>query len=156
VIEIRLVLVAIDFSDISETVMDYAHSLAVAWNARLLVVHVVHDLSYFTGIYITDTPLPDLQQRLEAEARERLDALCQTVLSDQVRYEAVVETGRPVVEISRLAREHGVDCLVIGAHSTDKPEHQLFGSTAQRLLHQPTCPVFMIPLRKSSEFISQG
>ena len=71
-VEIRVILVAIDFSDISATVMDYAQSLAAAWQARLLVVHVVYDLSFFTGIYFTDTPLPELQQRLEAEARERL------------------------------------------------------------------------------------
>ena len=50
-VEIRVILVAIDFSDISATVMDYAQSLAAAWQARLLVVHVVYDLSFFTGIY---------------------------------------------------------------------------------------------------------
>ena len=68
-INIRIILVAIDCSDLSQTVLAYACSLAMAWQARLLVVHVVHDLSYFAGIYHTDTPLPELQQRLEAEAR---------------------------------------------------------------------------------------
>jgi nucleotide-binding universal stress UspA family protein len=155
-VEIRVILVAIDFSDLSAMVMEYAQSLAAAWNARLIVVHVVHDLSYFTGIYITDTPLPELQQRLEAEARERVEALCQTTVSPRVSYDTFVVTGRPVVEIQRLLREHDADCLVMGAHSTDKPEHQLFGSTAQRLLQHTACPVFLIPPRKTSEFISQG
>jgi nucleotide-binding universal stress UspA family protein len=155
-VEIQVILAAIDFSDISDTVMEYAHSLALAWDARLVVVHVVHDLSYFTGIYVTDTPLPELQQRLEAEARERLEAICQAVLDRNTPYEALVVTGRPVVEIQRLLKTHGADCLVMGAHSTDKPEHQLFGSTAERLLHQTACPVFLIPPRKSSEFVSQG
>jgi nucleotide-binding universal stress UspA family protein len=155
-VEIRVILVAIDFSDISDTVMAYAHSLALAWDARLMVVHVVHDLSYFTGIYVTDTPLPELQQRLEAEARERLEAICQAALDRDTPYEAMVVTGRPVVEIQRLLKAHSADCLVMGAHSTDKPEHQLFGSTAQRLLHQTACPVFLIPPRRSSEFVSQG
>jgi len=156
VINIRVILVAIDFSDLSPTVMDYACSLAVAWQARLLVVHVVHDLSYFTGMYHTDTPLPELQQRLEAEAHERLEALCQSQLGTQVPCEALVVTGRPMVEIHHLIRQHEVDCLVIGAHSTDKPEHQLFGSTAERLLHHISCPIFMIPPRQASEFISRG
>src|SRR4030095_6614485 len=134
-INIRVILVAIDFSDLSPTVMDYASSLALAWQSQLYVVHVVHDLSYFTGIYHTDTPLPELQQHLEAEAHERLEALCQSQLGTQVSYETVVVTGRPVVEIQHLVRQYNVDCLVLGAHSTDKPEHQLFGSTAERLLH---------------------
>jgi nucleotide-binding universal stress UspA family protein len=155
-VDMRLILVAIDFSDISTAVMDYARSLATVYDARLLVVHVVHDLSYFTGIYVTDIPLPELQQRLEAEARERLNAMCQASLGEQLPYDEVVVTGRPVAEINRLVREHEVDCLIIGAHSIDKPEHQLFGSTVQRLLHQALCPVLMIPPHKSSEFISQG
>ncbi len=124
-INIRIILVAIDFSDLSLTVLDYACSLAMAWKARLLVVHVVHDLSYFAGIYLTDTPLPELQQRLEAEAHERLEALCQSQLGTQVLYDTVAVTGRPVVEIQHLVRQYNVDCLVLGAHSTDKPEHQL-------------------------------
>jgi nucleotide-binding universal stress UspA family protein len=151
-----VILAAIDFSDLSPTVMEYACSLATAYNARLLVVHVVLDLSYFTGIYHTDTSLPDLQQLIEAEARERLEALCQSALGDQVRYETLVVTGRPLLEINNLVRTHEVDCLVMGAHSTDKPEHQLFGSTAERLFHHTSCPVLMIPPRISSEIISQG
>ena len=152
----RVILVAIDFSDLSPTVMEYACSLAMACQARLLVVHVVHDLSYFTGIYHTDTPLPELQQRLEAEAHERLEALCQSQLETQVSYETVVVTGRPVVEIHHLVRQYAVDCLVLGAHSTDKPEHQLFGSTAERLLQHTACPILMIPPRQASEFVSRG
>src|SRR5262244_1191919 len=132
-INIRIILVAIDCSDLSPTVLDYACSLAMAWEARLLVVHVVHHLSYFTGIYHTDTPLPELQQHLETEAHERLDALCQSQLGTKVPYETVVVTGRPVVEIHQLVRQHAIDCLVLGAHSIDKPEHQIFGSTAERL-----------------------
>jgi nucleotide-binding universal stress UspA family protein len=156
VINMRVILVAIDFSDLSPTVMEYACSLAMACQARLFVVHVVHDLSYFTGIYHTDTPLPELQQRLEAEAHERLEALCQSQLETQVPYETVVVTGRPVVEIHHLVRQYAVDCLVLGAHSTDKPEHQLFGSTAERLLQHTACPILMIPPRQASEFVSRG
>jgi nucleotide-binding universal stress UspA family protein len=155
-INIRIILVAIDCSDLSPTVLDYACSLAMAWNARLLVVHVVHDLSYFAGIYRTDTPLPELQQHLEADAHEYLEALCQSQLRDKVPYETLVVTGRPVVEIQQLVRQYSVDCLVLGAHSTDKPEHQLFGSTAERLLQHNACPIFMIPPRQASEFISRG
>ena len=155
-INMHTILVAIDLSDLSETVMDYARSLATVWKARLLVAHVVHDLSYFTGMYVTGVPLAEFQQRLEDEARERLDDLCQTTLADAVPYETLVRTGRPAIELNLIIREYEVDCLIIGAHSTDKPEHQLFGSTAQWILHQPTCPVFMIPPHRSSEFVSRG
>jgi nucleotide-binding universal stress UspA family protein len=155
-VEIRTLLAAIDFSDMSSLVMDYACSLASAYKARVLVVHVVYDLSYFTGMYHADSSLPELQHRLEAEAHERLDAFCQGVFGDKIPYEALVVTGRPLAEINRLVQEQAVDCLVLGAHSMDKPEHQLFGSTAERVLHYILCPVFVVPPRKSSEFVLQG
>lgn len=155
-IPIRTVVVALDLSDLSPTVLDYAYSLAAGWSARLIIVHVVHDLQYFTGVYVSDTPLPELQQRLESEAYEHVSALCQTELGEGVSSEIVVVTGRPVAEISRLLKQYEADCLVIGAHSTDKPEHQLFGSTAERLMHLSSCPVFMIPPRKSSDIVTHG
>src|ERR687892_8525 len=112
----RTIMAAIDLSALSSIVMDYANSMALAWQAQLLVIHVVHDLSYFTGVYISDTPLPELQQRLETEAQERLQALCQSTLDAQVSYEIVIITGRPIVELNRLIRERHVDCLVMGTH----------------------------------------
>jgi len=153
---IRTVLAAIDLSDLSPIVMDYASSLALAWHAHLLVVHVVHHLSYFPGVYVSDTPLPEQQLRLESEAQEHLTTFCQSLLSAQVAHEALVVTGRPAVEIQRLLQEHEVDCLVIGAHSIDKLEHQLFGSTAERLMQQSPCPICVVPPRKSSDFVSHG
>jgi nucleotide-binding universal stress UspA family protein len=153
---VHTILAAIDFSDLSATVMDYAAGLATAWQARLLVAHVVHDLSYFTGIYVTDTSLLDIQQRLEREAQERLLGFCQSTLGEQVPYDMLVVTGRPIGELRRLMQERQVDCLVLGAHSTDKPEHQLFGSTADRLIHQSPCPILVIPPPRASDFVSHG
>lgn len=144
-VNIHKVVTAIDLSDLSPTVLDYAASLSMAWRAQLMVVHVVHDLSYFSGVYLSDTPLSELQQSLEREAYERLSDLCKTALSDQIPHQMLVVTGRPVVELRRLIQEHAADCLVIGSHSTEKPEHQLFGSTAERLMHMSRCPIFMIP-----------
>lgn len=111
-VEIRTLLAAIDFSDMSSLVMDYAYSLATAYKARVLAVHVVHDLSYFTGMYHADASLPELQHRLESEARERLEVFCQSALGREVPYDALVVTGRPLAEISRLVQEQAVDCLV--------------------------------------------
>lgn len=152
----RVLLVAMDFSDLSPRVLAYANTLAVACQARLVVVHVVHDLAYFVRPYQTDTPMPALQQHLEAEALEQLEALCQSHLAPEVAYETLVCTGRPVNEIQRLVRTHAVDCLILGAHSAEKPEHQLFGSTAERLLQHITCPVFLVPMRQTSEVVTHG
>jgi universal stress protein A len=138
------ILAAVDLSDVTPLVLTYARQLAEFWKARLTALHVVHDLSYYSGAFITSQPLKALQQDLEMEANERLAAWCEDLCGDR-SCEVLVLAGRPIVEISRVIRELEVDCLVIGAHSLDKPEHQRFGSTAERLLHHIQCPTMVIP-----------
>lgn len=150
------ILAAVDLSTAASHVIGYASSLAQVWNARFTVLHVVNDLSYYTGAFVTDIPISTLQHDLEAEAQERLDALCRETCGDSVPYEALVLTGRTVAEVHRLIREHHIDCLVIGAHSAEKPEHQIFGSTAERLLHQMLCPTVVIPPHRVVDYISKG
>ena len=139
------ILAAVDLSDVTPLVMDYARELAATWGARLTALHVVHDLSYYSGAFITAQPLKTLQHDLESEAKERLQAWCEDQWRGDMPYEAVVLAGRPIAEITRMIRELGVDCLVIGSHRLEKPEHQLFGSTAERLLHHIQCPTMVIP-----------
>jgi nucleotide-binding universal stress UspA family protein len=145
---VKHILVAVDLSEMTPLVMTYARQLAEVWKARLTVLHVVHDLSYYAGAFITSKPLKTLQQDLETEASERLGAWCEEVYGSEVAYETVVLEGRPIAEIPRMIREFEVDCLVIGAHSMDKPEHLLFGSTAERLLHHIQCPTVVIPMQR--------
>jgi nucleotide-binding universal stress UspA family protein len=153
------ILAAVDLSDTAPTVIAYAFDLAQLHNARFTVLHVVHDLSYYSGVFITGKPLATLQHDLEVEARERLDALCQEACKDassDAAFTADIVTGRPVAEVHHAIVERGVDCLVIGAHSIDKPEHQLFGSTAERLLHQIRCPTIVVPPDRIVDYVSHG
>mgnify|MGYP003694620817 CR=1 FL=1 len=71
-VNIRIILVAIDFSDLSPTVLDYACSLAMAWKARLLVVHVVHDLSYFAGFTLRIHRCPNCSSALKRKPTNAL------------------------------------------------------------------------------------
>ena len=152
------ILAAVDLSETALSVIAYAYHLAQLNHARLTVLHVVHDLSYYSGVFITGKPLPTLQHDLEVEARERLDALCEEACNGATTvnaYTTDIITGRPVVEVHQAITERDVDCLVIGAHSVNKPEHQLFGSTAERLLHQLQCPTIVVPPDRKVDYVSQ-
>lgn len=154
--EIKHILAAIDLSEAGFRVVSYAQQMAHTWNARLTVLHVVHDLSYYSGVYITSTPLDTLQHNLEIEAREQVADICAEACGPETTCDTIVVTGRPIAEIQRVIHEHDIDCLVIGSHSTDKPEHQLFGSTAERLLHHMLCPTFVIPPARVVDVVSKG
>jgi nucleotide-binding universal stress UspA family protein len=154
--DVQHILAAIDLSEAGLRVVAYAQHMARIWNAHLTVLHVVHDLSYYSGVFITSIPLDTLQHNLEIEAREQVADICAEACSKETACDTIVLTGRPVAEIQRVIREREIDCLVIGSHSTDKPEHQLIGSTVERLLHQMLCPTLVIPPAHVVDFVSKG
>jgi nucleotide-binding universal stress UspA family protein len=69
---------------------------------------------------------------------------------DSVRAYCVVDTvlakGNPHREILRVAEEQKADLLVVGVHGRGTIDRVLFGSTAQHLVRQASCPV--LTLRK--------
>jgi nucleotide-binding universal stress UspA family protein len=148
---IRQILVAVDLSDMAPTVLEHAQSLAQAWDAHVVVAHVVQDLSAYMGMALDIVPLAEWLPRRETAAHEQLQRLCDEVFESGGAYEIVVLNGHPVAEIHRTIQERDIDCLVIGAHGSERPEHPLFGSTAERLLHLMPCLTVVVPTSSVSE-----
>ena len=81
---VKHIMAAVDLSDMALTVVDYAHAMAQVWQAQLTVLHVVHDLSYYSGVFITDIPIDTLQHNMETEARERLADICTEACNSEI------------------------------------------------------------------------
>jgi len=141
---IERILLAIDFSKNLEQVLDYAILFAEKFNAKLYILHVVHDLKNYTGFYVTKTPLAQLQNELYEEGKNRIEQLCREKLKNFQSYEALVITGSPSAEILRTAQEKHIDLLILGAHKEEKPQHRFLGSTVEKVLHQAPCPVVVV------------
>jgi nucleotide-binding universal stress UspA family protein len=52
--------------------------------------------------------------------------------------------GKPHVEIVRYAREKDIDLIVMGSHGLSGLKHVLFGSTAERVVRESPCNVFVV------------
>jgi nucleotide-binding universal stress UspA family protein len=78
------------------------------------------------------------QARLKEAIPEAARAYCTIDVS--------LPTGTPYREILRVAEERKADLLVIGIHGRGAVDRMLFGSTAQHLVRQASCPV--LTLRK--------
>lgn len=136
----KKVLVAIDLTEEAPQVLTKAVEVCRAHQAELVLVHVVEPVGYAYG---GDIPmdLTELQDQLDKAAREQL-----TTYGTQydVREEnQVVCVGRPESEIHRLAKEHGVDLVIVGSHGR-KGFQLLLGSTANGVLHGTECDVLAV------------
>jgi len=56
----------------------------------------------------------------------------------------VLRSGRPFVEIVRLAREIPADLVVMGTHGRSGLRHALIGSVAERVVRKSPCPVLTV------------
>jgi nucleotide-binding universal stress UspA family protein len=147
----KRIVCAIDFSDCSMHALSYATALAQEADAHLTVVHVIElptalPLEAHETVLAGPPSLRDYVTLAEADCRVRL----QNAVPESVRTYCTVETalpsGKPYREILRIAEEQKADLLVIGIHGAGVVDRMLFGSTAQHLVRQASCPV--LTLRK--------
>lgn len=147
----KRILCAVDFSDCSMHALDYAVSLAQQARGELTVLHAL-ELEPALPPELHETVIgghvsrPEYIEAAENHCRERL----KTVVPDSVRAQCGVTTlllrGKPYREILRIALEQDSDVIVIGIHGRGAVDLMFFGSTAQHLVRQTSCPV--LTLRK--------
>ena len=138
------ILVATDFSPHSEVALQYAAELAKAFDAEVLICHVVEG-----GNILSDLPpggeayFPPNLVRIQIERAEKE---CRRLLetSGIARGEAVVGAGNPFYEIVRLARERDADLIIVGTHGRGAVAHVLLGSVAERVVRKAPCPVLTV------------
>lgn len=139
----KIILVAIDFSVSSSTVIRRAVDVAKRNSADLSLIHVVEyipppDMAYETAISPDWVINQDVMAR---HAESKLEKFCEKHNLSKVRQTVVV--GAPKYEICNYAREHGCDLIVMGAHGLHGIR-LLLGSTTNGVLHEMPCDVLAV------------
>ena len=139
------ILLAVDFYEHCESVANRAKDLAIKYQAKLSIIHVVDSLPITDAGYGTDIPFNmDLTTELMAGAKKRLAKLAEKLGVPEDRLS--LEMGSPKAEIIRIAEEKKADLIVLGSHG----RHGLgllLGSTANGVLHHATCDVLAVRLQ---------
>ena len=131
------ILVPLDFSECSRSLLRYAVNFARQWSAKLTLVHVTEPTPYERGI-------PEFRREIRAEAQAKLKALVRAEVPDGIACDAVARTGRPLSEIVSVAATNGVDLILIGTHGRTCLKHFLLGSVAERVVRHASCPVLVV------------
>jgi nucleotide-binding universal stress UspA family protein len=96
-----------------------------------------------------DVPL--FQQELAVYAEKVLKELVSHQVSPEVRTRDLVTTGEAAPEILRIARQERADLIVIATHGLTGWRRLVFGSVAERVVRQATCPVLTIVAPEAAE-----
>lgn len=138
------VLLAVDFDDVHPTLLERAKDLAVRYQARLTLLHVIETM---IPSYAGDMPLPEdfqLDELLAKRAWEKLNELAAGL--DLKDVECRVEEGVPKHEITRTAKNLDADLIVVGSHGRHGLQ-LLLGSTANGVLHLAGCDVLAVRMK---------
>lgn len=135
----RVVLVATDFTELSERAESQARELAQSLNARLHFVHVVEPIDDPED---TDEETREFHRSLEVRASERLKERAGRQVGLSVSYSVVL--GHRPHSILRVADEEEADLLVLGTHPMGEGDVPR-GSTSQRVSWFSRRPVLLVP-----------
>jgi nucleotide-binding universal stress UspA family protein len=142
-IDIRRIMVPLDFSQHVGLILDWATHLAVEHGSQLLLLHVYHlpvEFQQLEGAYLP----ADFWANVKGEAEQQLARYAEQVRERGVEVEAFVLEGYPATVIIEEAQNLDADLIVIGTHGHTGLKHLLLGSIAERVVQKATCPVLTV------------
>ncbi|MBI1765589.1 MAG: universal stress protein [Acidobacteria bacterium] len=137
-LKLRRLLIAHDFSNDSELALSYGLLLAQEYQAE---VHLMHVLPYEPVPALAVMPNSEAAAFHQAARRLQSAVPAEAFLWCQIKQ--VVRSGQPYREILTYAEDHEMDLICLGAQGAGFSMHALFGSNADRVLRQASCPVLI-------------
>lgn len=147
------IVVPTDFSDTSDSALEYARTLAETFHASLHLVHA------FDDPYAAGALAPEVYGAVPAELRESALRAAERHLQERlpadqqqrVRGSTSIVMGAPAAAIVKYAADHGADLIVMGTHGRGGVAHLLLGSVAEKVVRTAPCPVLTVrePAKKT-------
>ncbi len=142
-LEIRSILVPIDFSESSNEAFQYAVAFARQFGAKLTLLHVIEVVT--AGDFADTFPLLLDDEAINTGCKERLEDMVEELGVDSSLIEQIlVREGRSFHEIGEAATEVRSDLIIISTHGYTGLKHVMLGGTAERVVRHAPCPVLVV------------
>ncbi len=146
---IKNILCAVDFSESSERVAEYAATLAKASGAAVACVYVAPSLAEYVGFNVPQAALDTFVGDVVASADTTMHDFLSAHFKD-VPVTGLVVTGYPAEEILKVATDRKADMIVMGTHGRTGIDRIIFGSVAEKVVKTAACPVLTIKPREAA------
>lgn len=143
-VQMKKILVPVDFSDYSKHALRYAIEFAKQFDAELILISVIEPMIYPADFSMGQVAIPATDQNLSERVEEELKTLEEKEIAGHVKSKRIIKSGKPFFEINETARDEDVDLIIIATHGHTGVEHLLFGSTAEKVVRKAPCPVLSL------------
>ena len=145
----KTLLTAIDFSPISQKVVDGAAELAATMNARLVILNVIEPVAAYVPVGaamdVITAPIPMEPADLNL-VKERLEQFAIPLRAKGLSVETTAVVSLPVDEILDQASSTQASMIILGSHGHGAVYQLFSGSVVTSVLHKSSIPVTVIPV----------
>ncbi|MCD4795829.1 MAG: universal stress protein [Candidatus Cloacimonetes bacterium] len=146
----RRILVAIDFLDTTNKVINFAKDLTKELEAELLIVHSEAIESYINMITteLHQQPSIELIEIQKKQIKKKLKKIHDSLAQDEIKVKCILMEGPTIDNILKETEIFKADLIIVGSHKHGKFYHLLMGSIHNSLISQSPIPVLVIPPEK--------
>ena len=151
----KQILIALDYEPSAQTIAETGMELAKAMKAEVTLLHVVTNTAYYSSLDYS--PIMGFSGFGGANIQEtfiEIKKLSEDFLDKSKEHlgdgsiNTIVKEGESADEILNTAKEIHADIIVMGSHSRSGLDKILMGSVTEKVLHNTTIPLFIIPTKK--------
>ena len=140
-LDLRTLLVPIDFSDHARAALASAVGLARATQAT---IHLAHSVHVPIGVPLVGDIAADVWGEVRRGAEQKLRGVEEEVRGAGIPVETHLREGAISQMIVEQARNLGTDLIVMGTRGLSGLQHVLLGSVAERTVCSAPCPVMTV------------
>ena len=141
--KLQKIVCALDLSEHSRQVAEYATMLAKMSGASIVAVYAAPTLTQYTGFHVPPNTIDSFVGEIVSGADKAMaDFVAEHFPDVQVKAEVVV--GYAAEEILSLAENEDADLIVMGTHGRKGIDRILFGSVAEKVVKNSSRPVLTI------------
>jgi len=138
------IVVAVDFSDQSERVIQVARDLASAHSARVWLIHAAEPDPDFVGYEAGPQSVRDSVAREFRKEHRELQQIAEGLRADGIDATALLVQGPTIRTILDEAERLGADHIVVGSHGRGAISRVLLGSVSEGVVHKAPCTVTVV------------
>jgi nucleotide-binding universal stress UspA family protein len=146
----KTVLAPVDFSSITQRVVEEAAVLSRVAGARLVLLNVVPPPPMMASEFAANDVAVHVLEGAKRTAIARLARLRTQLAARGITAHAFHVVGLPGPRITEQAERLEADLIVIGSHGHGSIYNLLVGSTTTRVLQTASCPVVVVPPAKGA------
>ncbi|MDL2316726.1 universal stress protein [Desulfovibrio sp. OttesenSCG-928-A18] len=140
---IKKIICALDLSQHSALVAEYAVAVAKAFDAEIVAVYAAPALTQYVGFHVPPSSIENFVGEIVSGAEKTMQEFVSEHFSG-VKATGKVVNGYAAEEILNMIEQSGADLLIMGTHGRKGIDRILFGSVAEKIVKSSPIPVMTV------------